>query len=414
METGNRLIKDSFILFVASSAVNLANFVFHMGATRSLGPELYGSLAALLGFVVIFAMPALALQVTITKKTSVLMANQCDGSVGYLFKRSFKWFFCAGLGVFLLFFVLRDFLSSRLQIGDPWAVVMIGLIGIAAMLLPLVRGILQGMQKFYSFGINLFADAFIRLAALGVVIILGLKLKGVMLTSFVASMTAFFIGVFMIREVFRHSEKPVSVITKKEFLKYALPVFLSMTGFSLLVYMDLFMVKYFFPPEQAGFYAVTSVIGKAFLYFPSAIVMALFPKVSAAHALNKDTKKMFYESLWLTGAISLVGIAFCYFFPEFVINLLAGGQYLEIAGIVKIFGFAILPLVLFNVLINYSLAVHNYFFIWVMYGGILLYAGALYFFHDTFTQVIFVLFAVSAVILAVSLAGLEITERVKK
>ncbi len=414
METKDRLIKDSLILFAASSAVNLANFVFHMGATRSLGPELYGSLAALLGLVVIFAMPSLALQVTVTKKTSVFMANDCPGAVEYLFKRSLKWFFAAGLALFIFFFVFKDFFSSRLQIGDPWAVVVLGLIAIAAMLVPLVRGILQGMQKFYSFGLNLFADAFVRLSALGIVIYLGMKLKGVLFTSFIASMTAFLIGVFMIREIFKQSEKPVNVITKREFLKYALPVFLSMTGFSLLSFMDLFMVKYFFPPEQAGFYAVTSVIGKAFLYFPSAIVMALFPKVSAAHALNQDTKKLFYKSLWLTGAISFAGIIFCYFFPEFVIKLLAGGQYLEIAGIVKIFGLAILPLVLFNVLINYSLAVHNYFFIGVMYAGIAMYAGAIYFFHDSFTQVIFVLFAVSSLILAVSVAGLEMTGRMKK
>lgn len=414
MENKDHLIKDSLILFAASSAVNIANFVFHMGATRSLGPELYGSLAALLGLVVIFAMPSLALQVTVTKKTSVLLANDCAGSVGYLFKRSLKWFLGAGLVLFILFFVFRDFFSSRLQINDPWAVVVLGLIAVAAMLVPLVRGILQGMQKFYSFGLNLFADAFIRLSALGIVMLLGFKLKAVLFTSFAASITAFLIGVFMIREVFRQDEKPVTVITKKEFLKYAMPVFLSMTGFSLLSYMDLFMVKYFFPPEQAGFYAVTSVIGKAFLYFPSAVVMALFPKVSAAHALNQDTKKMFYKSLWMTAAISGAGIMFCYLLPEFVIKLLAGGQYLEIAGVVKIFGLAILPLVLFNVLINYSLAVHNYFFIWVMYAGILLYAGALYFFHASFGQVIFVLFAVSALILAVSVAGLEITGRMKK
>ena len=414
MENRDHLVKDSLILFAASSAVNLANFIFHMGATRSLGPELYGSLATLLGLVIIFAMPSLALQVTVTKKVSVFKANNNLGAVEYLFKKSLKWFFAAGAALFLIFFAFKDIISSRLKIGDPWAVVVLGLIAVAAMLVPLVRGILQGLQKFYSFGLNLFADAFMRLAALGAVILLGMKLKGVLFTSFVASMSAFILGIYMIREIFRYSEKPAVVISKKEFASYALPVFLSMTGFSLLSYMDLFVVKYFFPAEQAGFYAVTSLIGKAFLYFPSAIVMALFPKVSEAHALNRDTKKLFYKSLLMTGAISAAGIVFCFLFPEFVIKLLAGNKYLEIAGIVKIFGAAILPLVLFNVLINYSLAVHNYLFIKIMYIGVVLYAASLYFFHASFGQVVGVIFTVSALILASALIGLEVTGRVKK
>ena len=55
MKNKDYLIKDSFILFIASSVVNLSNFAFHMYATRSLGPELYGALVALLGMVIIFS-----------------------------------------------------------------------------------------------------------------------------------------------------------------------------------------------------------------------------------------------------------------------------------------------------------------------------------------------------------------------
>jgi O-antigen/teichoic acid export membrane protein len=43
-EKKDHLVKDSLILFVASSVVNASNFIFHMYAARNLKPEEYGKI----------------------------------------------------------------------------------------------------------------------------------------------------------------------------------------------------------------------------------------------------------------------------------------------------------------------------------------------------------------------------------
>jgi O-antigen/teichoic acid export membrane protein len=193
-----------------------------------------------------------------------------------------------------------------------------------------------------------------------------------------------------------------------------MPVFFSMLGLALLSYMDVFMVKHFYSSYDAGLYSATSMIGKAFLYFPAAIAITLFPKVAESHELNKDTISLLVKSMAFTALISLGGMIFCFFFPKLIIGTMFGEKFFAIEGVVRYFGAAIFPLVLLNVFINYSLAVHKYGFIYIMYFGIILYAALLWFFHGSFYYVVGVLFVVNLLILILSFASLYFGVKVKK
>jgi len=404
------LIKDSFILFLATSIVNISNFIFHMYVTRHLSPTAYGALATLLAIIIIVAMPAQALQMTIAKKAAIYKAHNNLKNIGFLFYKTTKWFFILGIFYFAFFMLFSGIIKNFFKIDDFALILILALISIIALLLPVIRGILQGLQKFIGFGLNLIVDALFRLIFVLLLVSIGFGLRGALASSFLSATTAYIIGLFMIKELCGiDNYKGEVLITKKEIFKYAFPVFLSMFAFSILSYMDLLIVKHFFDKEQAGLYAVTSIIGKAFLYFPMAIAMALFPKVSENFELNKSTRTMLMKSMVLTFAISIFGFLFCYFFPNFVIKLLTGGgKYYGIADIVKIFGIAILPLVLMNVLINYLLAIHRYLFIYIMYAGIILYGILLWFFHSSFHQIIFILFISNLLILLFSVISVFI------
>lgn len=410
MEHKDHLIKDSMILFIASTVVNLANFVFHSYASRLLGPEQYGVLVTLLALIIIVGMPAMALQMTIVKKTSIFKAHGRFGSVEKLFKKTILWFSVLGALYFVVFAAagsgiggLKDFF----HIEDAFLYYILGGIAFVSLMVTVVRGILQGLQKFIGLGATMITDAVIRLIFLFIFVsVLSWGARGALATTFVGTATAFVLGLVLISYIFRYKESSAEVIRKRDVFSYALPVFFSMMGFALLSYMDVFMVKHFFSSYEAGLYSATSMIGKAFLYFPSAIVVTLFPKVAESHELNKNTMSLLTKSLGLTALISLAGIIICFFFPKIIIAVMFGEKFLAIEGVVKFFGAAILPLVLYNVLLNYSLAVHKYGFIFIMYAGIVVYAAVLWFFHGSFYQVVTVLFAVNMVILLLSFVSL--------
>ncbi|MCX8092986.1 MAG: oligosaccharide flippase family protein [Candidatus Goldbacteria bacterium] len=413
MDKKDNLIKDSFILFIASSIVNISNFVFHMIATRNLKPEDYGILATLLGIIMVISMPCAALQMSIVKKTSILKAKNLVAGISNLFREMSKWLIIIGFSVFLIFIIFADIIRSFFNINDKRLIYILGFVILIYFMLPVVRGILQGLQKFIGYGINMITDAIFRLLFLILFIYFGFGVYGALSTTFFSGVCAYIIGIFMIIKIIRYKSKEMEkIMFFKDIIGYALPVLFSFFAFSLLGYIDLFMVKHFYPEDKAGLYAVTSIIGKAFLFFPSAVVMVLFPKVSEHYELKINPKKMLYKSLFLTALLSFIGIIFCYFFPEFVLWLLTGGgKYYAIKEIVKIFGIAILPLVLLNVIINYNLAIHNYTFIFIVYLGIILYAVILWFFHSTFYTVLSVLFIMNLLILIFSIITIELNQR---
>lgn len=414
MESGGHkdgLIRDSFILFAASSLVNLSNFVFHSFASRMLGPDQYGVLVTLLAFIVIVAMPSLALQMTIVKKTSIFKAHGRPGSVEKLFRLTSIWFLAIGLACLLVFAaagMLPGGLKDFFHIQDPALYYILGVISVLMLVLPVVRGILQGMQNFIGLGISLVIDAVTRLLALYVLVkVLSWGVRGAISTTLAGGFVSYVIGFFLIAYIFRFKEDKDEVIRKTDLFSFALPVFFSMLGFALLSYIDVFMVKHFFNSHDAGLYSATSMIGKAFLYFPSAIAMTLFPKVSEGHELNRETKSLLYRSLGLTAAISFAGIIFCFFFPRLIIGIMFGEKFYAIEGVVRLFGAAIFPLVLLNVAMNYALAVHRYAFIYFMMGAIVVYTGLLWAFHRDFYQVISVLFGVTAALFILTMASLQ-------
>jgi len=100
-------------------------------------------------------------------------------------------------------------------------------------------------------------------------------------------------------------------------------------------------------------------------------------------------------------------VVICYFFPRLIIGVMFGEKFYAIEGVVRLFGAAIFPLVLFNVVINYALAVHRYAFIYLMFGAIIVYPALLWFFHSSFYQVISVLFCVTLALFILTMASLR-------
>jgi O-antigen/teichoic acid export membrane protein len=418
MEHKDHLIKDSMILFIASSVVNLVNFIFHSYASRLLGPEQYGVLVTLLALIIIVGMPAMALQMTLVKKTAIFKAHNEFGSIEKLFKKTLLWFTILGAVYFSVFAAAGSGLGGIKEffhIDDAGLFFILGGISFIAILATVVRGILQGLQNFIGFGGTLIVDAAVRLIALYIFVsVLSWGTKGALATTFAGTTFAFITGFILLKQIFSYKESGGEVIRKMDLFTFAMPVFLSMFGLALLSYIDVFMVKHFFSSYDAGLYSATSMVGKAFLYFPSAIAMTLFPKAAESHELNRDTISLLGKSLALTAAICMLGIVFCFFFPKVIIGIMFGAKYYAIEGVIRIFGVAILPLVLFNILLNYCLAIHKYGFIYIMYAGIIIYATALWFFHGTFFQVIGMLFAVNMSILAFSFVSLYFEKKVKK
>lgn len=134
-------------------------------------------------------------------------------------------------------------------------------------------------------------------------------------------------------------------------------------------------------PEEAGFYATAAILGRIALYLPGVLIMVLFPSAAKAHANGQRDN----HALWLTlGLTGLVGGGFalvCSLWPEMIINLLFGAQYVESASLFRLIAIAMAMLAMANVFFIFSLACSDYGYLWVLWAGLAGMLISVFFFH---------------------------------
>lgn len=149
-------------------------------------------------------------------------------------------------------------------------------------------------------------------------------------------------------------------------IKKFLPIFASLFSMSMLTQIDVILANNFFNQEASSSFAAAAVLGKAILYLPSGLVLALFPMVSEAHEKREGVYSyMLIGTLW-TLVLCLCAATIFYFFSEQLVSILFSDKYPYAGAILKYYGYAMLPLALLIVAEYYLMAMGNVVFAWLI------------------------------------------------
>jgi O-antigen/teichoic acid export membrane protein len=178
--------------------------------------------------------------------------------------------------------------------------------------------------------------------------------------------------------------------------------------FSLLCFLDIFIVKHYWLEDEAALYSRAAMVAKSFLYAATAINLVALPVVAAARAKGLDTRPLLLKFLLSMLAIEALGAVFVWRFTDLTIVLLCGNQpeFLKLAPLARWFCLAVIPLALYQLVLLYQLAVGSKGVLAWETLVIALYAVLLNRYHGTKEQVVACLGA--AAILAL-LGGLWIS-----
>ncbi|WP_347274400.1 oligosaccharide flippase family protein [Candidatus Kuenenia sp.] len=387
----NKLIKSGFYLFVASLVGNVSAYFFQFYMSRKLSVEDFGMFNSLLSLSAIISVPAGTVLVVMARYVSKFNATCAVGKIKYLLYNAYIKLLLAGILGVGIFVSLSGYISDYLNIGTRFPLILIGVSLLISLLLPINMGILQGLQKFGYMGLSGILSGVLRLACGVLLISLGLGVNGAIVAGIIPSLVMLFITFYPIRFLFNKAVHNDNERYTKEILLYSLPVTLSTLCFTGLINIDLVLVKHFFSPEEAGNYAAAAILGRSIFYLPGAIILAMFPMVSESHTLNKDTYGLLSKALIFTLLLSGVGLVLFSIFPSQLMGLLMGKKFIPIAPLLRIFGFAMLPFALLNIVINFNLARHSTKFVYTLVPGCLLEVFLLYIFHNSLTHVIYIM-----------------------
>lgn len=396
------LVRSGTILFISSMVGNIANYLFQFFMSRYLSLEDYGAMNAAFSLMVIIGIPTSTIMFVVAKYISTFNARGQDDKLSSLYRASLTRMTTLGALLFSPFLLFNRQIAGYLNIDDGWPVIIVGVAIFLTFALTINLGMLQGLKKFYYFGMGMGLNGLLKLIFGVIFIVIGFGLNGAVASVVFSSLVVLALTTIPVSFYLLKRPIPLEKHTKDIFL-YSVPVFFSTLAFTVLTNIDLIFIKHFFSPQEAGLYAAVAVLGKIILYLPAAFVLALFPIVSESHASNQDTFKILDKGLLYTTAISLVGVLGFIFIPDITIKILFGSKFIVAAPLMKFYGMAMMLMSIISILVSFNLARDKTGFIYSLIIGCILLIILISFFHNTLFQVLYIILIVNSCLTAFNL-----------
>lgn len=351
------LIKHSSILIVGVIISNGLAYVFHFIAGRYLGPEDYGAFGALMALFLLIAMPSSAISFAITKYTAKFVSENSLGKITILRRKIQNDVFIIAAIVFLFIILFSKPIAGYLKITSIVPLIIIGITLIFTILLPVNRGILQGMKKFKTLSWNNVIEAFARLALLVLFLFLGFGVNGTIMAYGLAYFVAFLWVFPFIKEIKPKNTINEIIETKPIYTFIFQVLFVNIILQSLINIPSLF-IKHYYSSEFTGYWTAALNIARLSLFVSAAIGQVMFPEIAGENNLNIQKKIFKKAALYVLLVSSAMALLF-FIIPDFCIKILYGPAYSEAIPILKWLGIAMIFLGLLQLWTNYLLAKLN-------------------------------------------------------
>jgi O-antigen/teichoic acid export membrane protein len=349
---------------------------------------LFSSIMALLMFL---SSPMSAISMLIIRKVSALKAHNCLHLIRSLFFRINSVLLLFGVGVLILLIIFTPYLQHYLRVENFLPIFLFGLILIISIFNAVFIAFFQGLQRFFWLGI------FGLLGVSGKIIIsvgfiaLGFGVEGPLLGVLSAMVLVFLLGTPLL-----FSSLPAQMPHRKlhfnlAIVKKAIPVLIATVTFAALTQLDMVIVNFYFQPEEAGLYAAASVLGKAVLYLPGGLILALFPMVSESHSKGLNSFGIFRQAVIVTVVLSGLIACIYFFLGDLIISVLYGPSYQGAGNILRWYGFAILPLTVVIITEQYLIAKGQVLFAWIFLLILPLQLMVIYIWHSELWMILLIM-----------------------
>jgi glycosyltransferase involved in cell wall biosynthesis/O-antigen/teichoic acid export membrane protein len=255
-------------------------------------------------------------------------------------------------------------------------------------------GFLQGNAKFGILAVMFLIEALGKL--LLTVVFINVGLANLVYSAIpLSTLFSYFVGRFTIKSLVT-KEKSLDKHVLEHFPKryFANSVLVSLTGLSFLS-LDIILAKIYLNPDQAGQYALVSLIGKMVYFAGTTFSQFIVPFVSRAEGAGRNSRSVFYILLSITGlatagAATVMGILGRYSAP-----ILFGEKALSITGYLPLYCFAISFFTLGNAVVYYHQIRHQYSFGYIGFLLAIIQVFALSIAHQNLSQFIEIMFVMS-------------------
>lgn len=375
--------KSAVGLSAAALGGNVLGLAFTVVLARALGPDGYGSLAALVSAFLIVSIAGSALQITVAREVSIEAGRHDKALRAHVLRWTTATLSitaaCIVLGV-----VFREQIAALVGVDDaPWGAAAIPATGGVWLLLSVLRGTLQGLQRFQAVALSIVGEAALRLVAAALLVAMGFGVTGGFLGSALSVLvTAAILLVPILRALSGPVELDVEVVVENEegadagadfgfwgLVRRTWPALVALTLIAVLQNSDVIMVKRAADETLAGAYAADAVAAKVIVWVAIGLGFYVVPE-AARRGAGADARRLLRRALTLIGAAGAAMVAVYAVAGKLVLETAFGSEYGIEADALPLLGLAMVFLAFTYLACQYFLAIRNTRFLAILVAGV--------------------------------------------
>jgi glycosyltransferase involved in cell wall biosynthesis/O-antigen/teichoic acid export membrane protein len=382
-------------LVVVSMLINVINFLYSSYISRSYAVSIaeFGLISLVGSLFSIIQIPQSSLSRTVNYRSAYLLGKYSEVQKqywAYIRKIVQKY----ALIAMILFLVVTPALPNLFEVSSILPFLMFSPILVISSLASVDGGFLQGNAKFGILAFMYLVEALSRL--LITILFINTGLAGLVYAATpLSTLFSYMIGRSAIRS-FKTNEQLLEKHVLENFPKrfFVNSLLVKLSGLSFLS-LDIILAKVYLSPEQAGQYALVSLIGKMVYFAGTTFSQFITPFVSRAEGAGRNSRLVFYKLLAITGLATAGASVIMGLLGQYSAPLLFGQRALSITGYLPLYCFAISNFTLANAVVYYHQVKHQYSFGYIGFIMAIIQVFALSIAHQNLSQFIEIMFLIS-------------------
>jgi O-antigen/teichoic acid export membrane protein len=406
--------KDKFsteqLFMMSAMLVNGGNYLYNLVLGRFLGPEKFADAAILITLLLVLSFAAMTFQL-VTAKFSVIFENSVLQSfIATIYKSATVVGVVLGITIGLVSSELQEFFKTT----SSSMFVVFG-IGIPFYFLMSVnRGVFQGQKEWIPLSATYQLEMMSRLAiTFGLLCLFEVDSSLLIAIGIICS---FIVGLLP----FEFKPPPFfnRIKLKKSETKMVRNFFIITAFYEVTLIVinnsDILLVKHYFEPYEAGLYASLALIGRVVYFIAWMFVMLLLPTVVQLKKQGISTRPILFKYVIYIIIIAASIVLACYLFPNQIINILFGNEYVGIASLLWKYAFATGVFAVSNIFAYYYLSLDKY--IPVIFSGVfgVLQIALIIQFHASLEQIVHLQIFAMILLLGVQITFFILNDMISK
>lgn len=297
--------------------------------------------------------------------TVTITANYADKGTAHrvIFELEKLAAYVAG-GILLLSIIFGEFLRQQLHFESMTPFVALALAILVSIPLTFRSAYARGQKRFGIASISQLIGAGVKIVFSVGLVVFGLGVTGAIGGIVIAQFVAFLyaaryaarIGFSRPADTNYKTKPDIKVILPE--LKYAGTVFIGLLSVTLLMSIDVIVVKYYFDAHTAGLYAGIATVARIIFFLVTPISQVLMPMVKRGQSSRKN-RQLLLKSLGLTFLVGGPVVLVSALFPHLLISLLMGHTYSQYASLLPLLSTTIFIISVINLITMYYLTLRR-------------------------------------------------------